>query len=207
MTLRAVAKSLAVLLLIAVAGLGAGLGLFVRTAWRTPDPAVHADGIVALTGGADRVETAMRLLAADQARVLLVSGVAPGAALSDLARRSGLDPASVASRVTLGRTARTTLGNAEETADWVQTHAIRSLIVVTAGYHMPRALLELQRAMPEILLHPWPVQPDGVTPYSEARLLAEEYVKLLAAWAGLSGLLHQPTATVLRHPGDNSVNG
>ena len=84
-------------------------------------------------------------------------------------------------------------GNAEETAAWVRANAIRSLIVVTAGYHMPRAMTELGRALPEVRLYPVSVVPPamqgpgGVRNAGTLRLMAEEYTKWLAARLGLSG--------------------
>ncbi len=174
---------------LAVAGallLAAGFAWFAASAEQAAAPAPHADGIVVLTGGADRVETALRLLQAGGGDRLLVSGVAHGAGLHDLGRRLDFDPASLAALVTIGHAATSTYGNAEETAAWVQVNAIRSLIVVTAGYHMRRALLELRRAMPAVALHPWPVEAPAMHMPGRMRLLGWEYAKYLAAWCGLS---------------------
>lgn len=145
----------------------------------------HADGIVVLTGGADRIETGLRLLAAGRADRLLISGV-HGAELADLIRRAGLDLAPVTGRVTLGRMATSTRTNAHETADWNRAHQASSLIIVTAGFHMPRALVELRRALPGVTLHRAPVL-TGVKPPS-MRTLGHEYVKWLTAAAGLTAL-------------------
>ncbi len=183
--------------LCAVVAFAAGFADFVAAARRPADPALTADGIVALTGGADRVETALRLLDAGRGGVLLVSGVASGAGLPGLVRRVGLDPAPLAARITLGHAATTTLGNAEETAAWAQARGLRSLLVVTADYHMPRAMLELRRTMPDVALYPQPVPRQAVWEPGAWRLLAVEYVKLLGAWAGLSS----------RTPVGNSVSG
>ena len=74
------------------------------------------------------------------------------ATLADLVRGAGLAPelaASVAGRVTLGHAAASTRGNARRDRAWARERGIRSVRVVTAGYHMPRALLELRRALPE----------------------------------------------------------
>lgn len=114
-----------------------------------------------------------------------------------------MDPVPLAAHVTLGRSATSTLGNAEETATWVRTHDIHSLIVVTADYHMPRALLEMEREMPGVTLYPAPVQPAGMRGLTTLRLLASEYVKLIAAAAGVSRLV--PQHEVL-HPVDKSVD-
>lgn len=177
------------ILLVAALGWGAGLAWFVHAAMQPGEAPPPADGIVALTGGAQRIEVALRLLAQDRARLLLVSGVAPGAELPELARRAGVDPEKLAPRVTLGRQARTTLGNAAETASWARANNVRSLIVVTAGYHMPRALAELRRALPDAALHPVTVLPPAMrhgAASSRLWLLAEEYTKWLAVESGLS---------------------
>jgi uncharacterized SAM-binding protein YcdF (DUF218 family) len=170
---------------------GAGFAWFLRTALAEASPPPQADGIVALTGGASRVETALRLLADGRARLLLVSGVGGAAEFSELAHLAGVDP-RLRDRVTLGRVAASTRGNAAETADWVRDNGIRTLIVVTAGYHMPRALAELGRALPEVALYPAPVLPPGLrgggNDAAMLRLLAGEYTKWLAAEVGLSVL-------------------
>ena len=168
-----------------------GFTLFVQQSRRAADPPPDADGIVALTGGADRIETALRLLAQDKAPALLISGVGRGSDLAELARRVQLDPATLGQRVTLGHDATSTTGNAAETAIWARRNAIRRLIVVTAGYHMPRALREIARVLPDIALYPVPVQPPalrGPIDLAGMHLLASEYDKLLAAWLGLTRL-------------------
>jgi uncharacterized SAM-binding protein YcdF (DUF218 family) len=176
------------LLVLAWAG---GFAWFVHVAVETTEPPPRADGIVALTGGAERVETALRLLAQGRARLLLVSGVGGAAEFTELAHRAGV-PASLGGRVTLGRAAATTRGNAEETAGWARDNAIRSLIVVTAGYHMPRALAELERTLPGVALYPVAVLPPALRGEHGAaalRLLAGEYTKWLAAEVGLTALV------------------
>jgi uncharacterized SAM-binding protein YcdF (DUF218 family) len=168
----------------------AGFAWFVAVASRPAPPPPRADGIVALTGGADRVETALRLLAEGQGGKLLLSGIGGNAELATLARLAGLDPLPLASQVTLGRAATTTRGNAEETAAWARENAIRSVIVVTAAYHMPRALAEIGRAAPALTLYPVPVTPRALQGQAtRLRLMAEEYVKFLAASLDLTALL------------------
>jgi uncharacterized SAM-binding protein YcdF (DUF218 family) len=169
-----------------------GFAWFVHVVSRPAPAPPQADGIVALTGGADRVETALRLLAAGRAGKLLLSGIGGNAELATLAHRAGIDPLPIAARVTLGRNATTTRGNADETAAWARENAIRSLIVVTAGYHMPRALAEIGRAAPNLTLYPMPVTPRPLREAGTAqglRLIAEEYVKFLAATLDLTALL------------------
>ena len=69
---------------------------------------------------------------------------------------------------------------------------MRRLILVTAGYHMPRALLEIGRALPGVTIYPVPVQPPalrGRLDFATMRLLASEYDKLLAVRLGLTRLV------------------
>lgn len=181
----------------------AGFIGFIQRIHRPAEQPPRADGIVALTGGAARIETALHLLQEDRARLLLVSGIGSGVELSVLTHRAGLDMAPIVGRVTLGRAATTTRGNALETAAWVRGHDIHSLIVVTAFYHMPRALTELRRVLTDVTLYPLPVVPPELAghaePWLELRLAAEEYSKFLLAWTGLSALLPEREPVAPRH--------
>lgn len=150
----------------------------------TVDLPVRADGIIALTGGAGRVELALRLLAQDRAERLLISGVGR-ADFPELARRAGVD-AALAPRVTLGRAAASTRGNALEAQEWAHGIGARTIIVVTSAYHMPRALAELERTLPDMRLIAAPVLPPDIGAVARLRLLAGEYTKFLAAELGLS---------------------
>jgi uncharacterized SAM-binding protein YcdF (DUF218 family) len=177
----------------------AGFGWFLALATRGPaEPTRHTDGIAVLTGGAERVETGLRLLREGRAERLLVSGVHPQVTLADVARLAALEPEALAGRVSLGPRATTTRGNAAEIAEWARAEHLRSLRVVTAGYHMSRALLELRRTLPEAELVAHPVVPArlrdpaaGGQPRTWS-LLAGEYLKFLAAWASLPYLLDLP---------------
>lgn len=177
------------------AALLAGFSVFVATVPiepPAPPSAPPGAGIVVLTGGAGRVAEGLRLLADQPSARLLVSGVHQTATLAELERPAGIEPAAFAGRITLGRRAASTRGNAAEAAHWAREHQVNTLVVVTAGYHMPRALLMLRRALPEVRLIAHPVTPAR---FREARwwlrpgvlrLAAGEYVKLLGALVGLA---------------------
>jgi uncharacterized SAM-binding protein YcdF (DUF218 family) len=182
------------LLAIAVAG-GAcwtgGLIWFVNATHQSPDPPpLHTDGIVALTGGAGRVELALHLLADGRADRLLLSGIGGGTDLATLGRLAGIETTTLAERITMGRYAASTRGNGIETASWAEQNRIGSLIVVTAAYHMPRALAELRQNLPKVHLFPLPVGSDGEHGAAEKtvslRLEAAEYTKYLLTASGLS---------------------
>lgn len=166
---------------------------FVTLLSQTPDAelaaerAKGADAIVVLTGGAARLETGMRLLDHGHGKRLLISGVNPNIDHEEI--RKLIDPAYLARFdccVDLDTSAANTIGNATETARWAVDHNYHRIIVVTASYHMPRALAEMNRAAPQVTWIPQEVYPAGVHiadwwrwPGS-ARLLLSEYVKYLA---------------------------
>jgi uncharacterized SAM-binding protein YcdF (DUF218 family) len=181
----------AIAALLPVLAWAVGLVWFSNAVERPSSLPPWADGIVALTGGATRIETALHLLAEGRGDRLLISGMGSGIDLPALAQRAGLDPRPLEERVTLGRNAISTRGNAIETAEWAERNQVHSLIVVTAYYHMPRALAELGRAMPRVKLLAWPVllsHGEG-TPQPTLRLLIEEYNKYLLVVSGLSSWL------------------
>jgi uncharacterized SAM-binding protein YcdF (DUF218 family) len=144
------------------------------------------------------VETALRLLAEGRADRLLLSGIGGGAELSELARRAGIDPLPLAPRVTIDRTAATTRGNALATAGWARANNIHSLLVVTAAYHIPRALTELARTLPDVTLYPLPVVQPERSSDAPLRLMAEEYIKFLATTTGLTSMLPEREPTLPR---------
>jgi uncharacterized SAM-binding protein YcdF (DUF218 family) len=150
-------------------------------------PARNADGIVVLTGGSSRVSDAMELLAGGYGKRLLISGVHPTNAASDISRSLPDNQSLLGCCVDLDRSAVNTRSNAAETRRWVRGRGFTSLIVVTSNYHMPRAIVELSHAMPEITLIPFAVVGDKWrdepwwTSGATLRLLLSEYVKYVAA--------------------------
>src|SRR3982074_3714229 len=150
-------------------------------------PASKADGIVVLTGGSSRVSDAMELLAGGYGKRLLISGVHPTNAASDISRSLSDNQSLLSCCVDLDRSAVNTRSNAAETRRWARERGFKSLIVVTSNYHMPRAILELSNAMPDVTLIPFAVVGDRWrdepwwTSGATLRLLLSEYVKYVAA--------------------------
>ncbi len=146
-----------------------------------------ADGIVALTGGRERISDAVELLAAGRGKRLLITGVNPNTRAEELSRFVPRHQAMFACCIDLDHSATNTIGNAVETRRWVRQRGFRSLLVVTSAYHMPRALAELAHQLSDVTLIPFPVVTEKQrsepwwTSTGAARTLAFEYIKYLAA--------------------------
>lgn len=172
----------------AALALGIGFWGFARSVHDVapPDPFPETDAIVALTGGSlDRLTTGMDLLEAGHGRRLLISGVNPKVTDKEIAALLHGGPTLFACCVDIGRSAEDTLGNASETAAWAKRNGFHSLIIVTDDYHVPRSLLELKLAMPDVTLTPYPVPTRTTKPgvwgadVGAATRLGGEYVKYL----------------------------
>lgn len=154
----------------------------------TPADPPGADAIIVLTGGQFRLDAALDLLRSGKGSRLLISGVNPVARDSELKAVMGADDRLFACCIDIDRAAIDTIGNAAESAKWVNEHAYTSVILVTNNYHMPRSLLEMRRLLKTTDLRPYPVvnsrlndgswlvKPDAV------RVLFTEYTKYLTAW-------------------------
>ncbi|WP_029006930.1 YdcF family protein [Azospirillum halopraeferens] len=173
---------------------GGGLLWFVSTippagprASGTVELLEHTDAIVVLTGGSGRLSKGLDLLAEGVAEKLFVSGVYDGVDVQELLRLSRQDPGELECCIVLGYAADNTVGNAFETADWMEEQGYRSLRLVTSNYHMQRSLLEFRMAMPALTIIPHPVAPEGLelerwwSRRGSANLLINEYNKYLVA--------------------------
>ncbi len=167
---------------------GAGLWLFVRHVPDASEPTRQYDAIIALTGGEQRLSHAIDLLLRDTAPVLFISGVADGFRFEDL---QGDIPASLKPRIHYGEHARSTVGNAEEAAQWLETTSHQRLLIVTANYHMPRVMLLFGHYLSGYQLDYAPVDPPQFhrerwwQHQNSRRLVFSEYHKWLVTWMRL----------------------
>lgn len=181
-------KSIAAFLVLALIWFSGLLAFADRVQQQTPARApAPAQGIVVLTGAGSnqRLGAAMGLLEDGYGRRVLVSGVNRMASREDIRNVSRAVRRLYDCCVDLGFNAADTVGNAREIADWAQAMRYRELIVVTADYHMPRAMLELRATMPDAELTPYPVATSVVDAHRwwrtgrSARLMIMEYSKYL----------------------------
>ncbi|WP_293676398.1 YdcF family protein [uncultured Phenylobacterium sp.] len=184
-------KSVAAFLVVALIWFSGLLAFAARVRDQTPAPLpAPAQGIVALTGAGSstRISEAVSLLEDGYGRRVLVSGVNPVATRDDIRDLSRAVRRLYDCCVDLGFTAADTVGNARETTAWAQAMRYDRLIVVTADFHMPRAMLELNAvlrgtgitaqaypvATPALKARDWWRRPGA------ARLMVVEYCKYLA---------------------------
>lgn len=152
------------------------------------DSTTHTDAIVVLTGGSERIETGLQLLADGLAERMFISGVGEQVTAGNLLTRGHAFPPELAQKISVGKAANDTPGNAIETAEWARAAGVRSIRLVTAAYHMRRSLLEFHAAMAEAAIIPHAVFPVSVKSDwwrwpGTARLVASEYTKFMLTWA------------------------
>lgn len=172
--------------------------VFAESLSDAPNDVPDADAIVVFTGTAStRIEVGLGLLHEAKGKRLLVTGLYEN---QDFETVMAMTPASaqadkshISCCLDLDYKATNTVENTRETALWANVHGFKSLIVVTSAHHMPRAFLELRRAMPTARLSAYPVVPPQVKldywfayPGTMALLLGE-YARYLWAITGLPG--------------------
>jgi uncharacterized SAM-binding protein YcdF (DUF218 family) len=158
-----------------------GFLAFVSMLPQTATLPAKADAIVVLTGGSLRLQAGVMLLEEGYASKLFVSGVHKSAGLKSISaalqsehNRAPIPPSAEDNsgtqprppdkipdlselNITLGHEALTTVGNAREVAAWIKGQKIKTVILVTSSYHMPRSMAEFQYAMPDVEFHPYAV--------------------------------------------------
>ncbi|HEX2580920.1 MAG TPA: YdcF family protein [Dongiaceae bacterium] len=170
----------------------AGFLLFLTYIRTQGDFTMPADAIVVLTGGGERLREGIVLLMQHRAERLFITGVQPGLGIGQimatLPPEARPSPERAMCCIELGYEADSTVGNADETALWIAEKGYRSLILVTAFYHMPRSLIEFRRFLPWVDIYPHPVVTQDMRmshwytrPHILA-ILATEYNKFLAAF-------------------------
>lgn len=202
-------------LMLAFGLLAIGFLIFTRSIERSqPEPERTADGIAVLTGGVARIDDAMKLLAQQKAKRLLITGVNRTTSTEALKHLASEGDQLFSCCVDIDKEARNTIDNATETSQWVAQHHYNSIIVVTSNYHMPRALAELARVMPGVTLIPYSVVDNNVhldrwwTYPGTTKLLVSEYLKYLPALGRLgatqlvSKLISGKTTVVVEDPSE-----
>ena len=148
----------------------------VRTGEATPpvfDKALLSKtGIVIATGSEGRVDAGLALMLTQPFGRLLISGTGDGVSKSDLQRvasgNEGFDDQQLMQLfdccVDLDHAASNTLGNAFQSQQWADQHQLSQVVLVTSDFHMPRALVMFQEAMPGRVILPYRVTTPWLVP-------------------------------------------
>ncbi len=152
---------------------------------RTDQPQ-KTDAIVVLTGGQNRLEVASGLLENEFAAKLYISGVDEKVTREELMGLLNVSPELGACCIESGSEATDTVGNAIETLNWVQQNNVQSLRIVTSLEHMPRAMVEFRRFMPDIEIIEHPVgrwRPENINYFNLSQEYSKYIISLLRARA------------------------
>lgn len=155
-----------------------------------PEAPAKVDAIVVLTGGLARVASGLQLLADGKADRLYISGAGADVTVADLLAQSPAITNVDIAKISLGR-ARDTHENATESAVWIKANTVTSVRLVTSYYHMPRSMLLMEEASPDVKFFPSPVEPETINRnnwWKSIRgfeVIGLEFLKFLAARTGL----------------------
>ena len=133
--------------------------------------------VIVPTGAAGRIERGLELLKADDARIMLVTGVGREVKPGEFAAQFEVPMDVMQCCVVLGFDAMDTRGNATETAEWLKAKNIRSIRLVTTDWHMRRAANELRVILPPSI----EIVEDAVPSEPSLRILFLEYHKFAAS--------------------------
>ena len=181
----------------------AGFAVYIYTSltMQPEKPEQTTDVIVVLTGDENRIEAGLALLAAGKAKHLFISGVHKDVTEGDIRLMWTGTPPLPDCCLVLGRNAQTTEENGRETGAWLRSMNFTSIRLVTSGYHMHRAVMEISHAAPGVTILREPVRDVRMKNNMErlerlSQLLLSEYSKTLyRAFYILAGVLPARTGS------------
>lgn len=145
--------------------------IFLFSTYPSPDQSQSLDAIIVLTGGQKRIEKGLTLLQSNKAERLYISGVDKRVSIEDLLKMNDLQVSPLIGKIELGAQANDTVGNALEVREWLSKNEdVSNIYMVTSHYHMPRAILEMGLANPNITIFPQIVVSDDFQ-YSDLAIL------------------------------------
>lgn len=143
------------------------------------------EALVVLTGGQNRIDTALALFEAGFSDKLFISGVTQPQSLQQRIDTNENLRGRQECCIVLDEIAADTIGNATESTKWLDANNIHSILLVTSNYHMPRSLLEFKKKNPHLVITPYAIEATNV-PLDRwwqrdgtRRLIFSEYNKFL----------------------------
>lgn len=99
----------------------------------------QAEAMVIFTGDNNRIGEGLELSNINNIKYILISGVALNSSLNQIVDNYQNKAFYLNKlQIELGKKATNTVGNIQETSEWVQKNQFHSLILVTSNYHVPR---------------------------------------------------------------------
>ena len=155
----------------------------------------RTSNIVILTGGSNRIRDGLKIIknlenSAIINTKLLISGTGKGFTLSNVKKllpKSEFLDIFLKCCIELDNKSQNTHSNAIETLKWANKNNIKTFILITSNYHMPRAVLEFKARMPnfEIITHPITPKKHDISNWMHSfetfSLIFIEYSKFLIA--------------------------
>src|SRR6476620_5348316 len=122
--------------MLAVVMLVIGFFIFTGSIERSQLEPRTADGIAVLTGGAARIDKAMKLLTQHKAKRLLITGVNRTTSTEELKQLASQGDQLFSCWVGIDKEVLFNNADTTETSQWVARNHYTSVIVVTSNYHM-----------------------------------------------------------------------
>ncbi|MGE4312715.1 MAG: YdcF family protein [Pseudobdellovibrionaceae bacterium] len=154
---------------------------------------LKTDAVIVLTGGKNRVNTALELLISGKGKKLLISGTHESVKLEDILQLEHMD-AKWRCCIDLDPEPQDTIGNASGTVKWIRANDIHSFILVTSAYHMRRARNELEIALRNtafnegerdrfmIYEYPLPLDTNEMSQKDTLLFILKEYTKTVGSY-------------------------
>lgn len=157
----------------------------------SPEIIKKADAIVVLTGSAGRIQSGVDLLENGAADKMFISGVWKGAKVSEVLKGNNIKNPDILDNIVLGYEATSTRENAIEVKKFLSKNNYKTIYLVTASYHIPRAKLLFSRQMPDIKIIAYPAFAENFkeekifTDEKTAQLFFSEFLKYIATFFNL----------------------
>lgn len=132
------------------------------------------DGVIAYTGGQYRLGTTALIIKNGFKGPVLISGVFPGSSLNNTFKKLTLSEQQI-QQINLDYNAVSTVGNVQQTLNWVKSNNLSQVLIITSYYHVPRTQLLLNQENNKVKFIPYPVFSNNAS----VTLLFAEYVKFL----------------------------
>lgn len=157
----------------------AGFVLFVKNLPTEDDiPSLSTndfDGVIAYTGGQYRLGTTSLIIKNGFKGPVLISGVFPGSSSDTIFKNLGLSTQQQ-KQINLDYSAVSTVGNVQQTINWVNSNNLSKVLIITSYYHVPRTLLLLnKKTNNKVKFTPYPVFSNNAS----VKLLIAEYIKFI----------------------------